>query len=237
MEFPLQRSKGGADAGRRCGCSGLRLFTVPRTRPPRRPRPSWAANGALRRRERGRVLGGRRSISRASCTARWASRSASFRRRWGGTPAEAWTPREALRAEPTLAPMVDALDARRATPRGTTSWRKKLAAWEAKNFHQDRRQPRREGRLGARRGRQAGTTMEIPQLWESRGPGDRRRRLVPARGDGPRRRGRRRADAVAGRGRRLRRHLLERRARRRHRRGDAAVLRRRRGTTRSRAGW
>ena len=55
----------------------------------------------------------------------------------GGTPAEAWTPREALRAEPTLAPMVEALDRAMTDTALRDELAKKLAAWEEKNFHQD----------------------------------------------------------------------------------------------------
>ena len=141
----------------------------------------------------------------------------------GGTPAEAWTPREALRAEPTLAPMVEALDRAMSDTALHDELAKKLAAWEAKNFHQDQANRGEKAGLGARRRRQVGDDGD-PAAVGDRGPRDRRRGLVPARGDRARGVGGRRPGAVAGRGRRLRRHLLERRARRRDRRGDAAVL-------------
>ena len=74
----------------------------------------------------------------------------------GGTPAEAWTPREALRAEPTLAPMVEALDRAMNDTALHDELAKKLAAWEAKNFHQDQANRGEKARLGARRRRQVG---------------------------------------------------------------------------------
>jgi sialate O-acetylesterase len=86
----------------------------------------------------------------------------------GGTPAEAWTPREALRADATLAPMVEALDQALNDKALHEELAKKLAAWEAKNFHQD--QANRGEKLGwARAGGGKWETMAIPQLWEAAG--------------------------------------------------------------------
>src|SRR4029077_18360170 len=86
----------------------------------------------------------------------------------GGTPAEAWTPREALRGDATLAPMVDALDRAMNDTALHDELAKKLAAWEAKNFHQD--QANRGEKLGwARAGGGRWETMAIPQLWEAAG--------------------------------------------------------------------
>ena len=145
-----------------CGCSPSR------TRRPRRPRPRWAANGgpATPRarpafsaaafhfgRELHRALGLPVGIVQAAV---------------GGTPAEAWTPREALRAEPTLAPMVEALDRAMTDTALHDELAKKLAAWEEKNFHQD--QANRGEKAGwARAGGGKWETMEIPQLWETAG--------------------------------------------------------------------
>ena len=135
MEFPLQRSKGGADQAA-LGCSGLRLFTVanpPAATPATKLGGEWracdAANAAAFSaaafyfgRELHRALGLPVGIVQAAV---------------GGTPAEAWTPREALRAEPTLAPMVEALDRAMTDTALHDELAKKLAAWEEKNFHQD----------------------------------------------------------------------------------------------------
>ena len=109
------------------------------------------------------------------------------------------------------------------TPRCTTSWPRSWPPGRRGTSIRTRRTAARSaaGRAPAAAGWE---TMDDPAAVGERGPGDRRRRLVPARGDRARGVGGRRAGAVAGRDRRLRRHLLERRARRRDRRGDAAVL-------------
>ena len=167
MEFPLQRSKGGADAAA-LGCSGLRLFTVanpPAAAPAKTAGGEWRACDAASAvgfsaaafhfgRELHRALGVPVGIVQATV---------------GGTPAEAWTPREALRAEPTLATMVETLDRAMNDKAMHDDLAKKLAAWEAKNFHQD--QGNRGEKLGWARagGGKWTTTMEIPQLWENAG--------------------------------------------------------------------
>jgi len=166
MEFPLQRSKGGADQAA-LGCSGLRLFTVanpPAATPATKVGGEWrtcdAANAAAFSaaafhfgRELHRALGLPVGIVQAAV---------------GGTPAEAWTPREALRAEPTLAPMVEALDRAMSDTALHDELAKKLAAWEEKNFHQD--QANRGEKAGwARTGGGKWETMAIPQLWETAG--------------------------------------------------------------------
>src|SRR5262245_53180953 len=166
MEFPLQRAKGGGDAAA-LGCSGLRLFTVvnpPAATPATKLGGEWricdGANAAGFSaaafhfgRELHRMLGVPVGIVQASV---------------GGTPAEAWTPREALRADPTLAPMVEALDRAMSDTALHAELVKKLAAWEAKNFHQDQAN-RGEKQGWARAGGGKWATMEIPQLWENAG--------------------------------------------------------------------
>ena len=155
MEFPLQRSKGGADAAA-LGCSGLRLFTVanpPAATPATKVGGEWRR---LRRRERGRRSRRRRSTSGASCTARWAFPVGIVQAAVGGTPAEAWTPREALRAEPTLAPMVEALDRAMTRHRAARRAGEEAGRLGGEELPSGPGQPRREGRLGARRRRQVG---------------------------------------------------------------------------------
>ena len=166
MEFPLQRSKGGADAAA-LGCSGVHLFTVanpPAAAPAAKVAGEWRACDAASAigfsaaafhfgRELHRALGVPVGIVQASL---------------GGTPAEAWTPREALRADATLAPMVEALDAAMNDKALQEELAKKLAAWEAKNFHQDQ-ENRGEKRGWARGGGGKWETMTIPQLWEAAG--------------------------------------------------------------------
>src|SRR5262245_1893435 len=160
MEFPLQRSKGGSDAAA-LGCSGLRLFTVanpPAAAPATKVGGEWrACDGANAAgfsaaafhfgRELHRTLGVPVGIIQASV---------------GGTPAEAWTPREALRAEPTLAPTVEALDRAMSDKALHDELAKKLTAWEEKNFHQD--QVNRGEKQGwARAGGGKWESMQIPQ--------------------------------------------------------------------------
>jgi sialate O-acetylesterase len=166
MEFPLQRSKGGADAAA-LGCSGLRLFTVangPAAAPATKIGGEWracdAANAAsfsavafYFARELHRALAVPVGVVQATV---------------GGTPAEAWTPRASLLAEPTLAPQVEALDRAMTDKSLRDELARKLAAWEAKNFHQDTGN-RGEKQGWARDGGGKWPTMQIPQLWENAG--------------------------------------------------------------------
>ena len=166
MELPLHRSRGGADAAA-LGCSGVHLFTVsngPAAAPATQVGGEWRACDAASAvgfsaaafhfgRELHRALGVPVGIVLASV---------------GGTPAEAWTPREALRADATLAPMLEALDQALKDEALHEELAKKLAAWEAKNFHQD--QANRGEKAGwARAGGGKWQTMVIPQLWEAAG--------------------------------------------------------------------
>ena len=53
---------------------------------------------------------------------------------WGGTPAEAWTPRGVLAADPVTAPIVERLEAAQALERaGDASIAEAVAAWEARH--------------------------------------------------------------------------------------------------------
>jgi sialate O-acetylesterase len=56
---------------------------------------------------------------------------------WGGTPAEAWTSREALAASPELRKMVEDFDRRRSDPAARAEYERALAAWEAQNVASD----------------------------------------------------------------------------------------------------
>jgi sialate O-acetylesterase len=166
MELPLTRSFGGEEAAA-SGCPGIRLFTVPQ-KTSATPRadveakwqvcdPTLAAGFSAVAfhfgREIHRALGVPVGLVQAS---------------WGGTPAEAWTPREALTADPALKPTVDSLDAVENDPQRRADLAKALAAWEAKNFHQDT--GNRGEKLGFARGAGAGwAKMEIPQVWENAG--------------------------------------------------------------------
>jgi sialate O-acetylesterase len=168
MEFPLSRALGadGAVAG---GCPGLRLFTVTKATAgqPRsdvdglwEPCDAAAAEGFSAvafyfGQELHRILGVPVGLIHSS---------------WGGTPAEAWTPRAALLGEPSLKPMADAFDAALADTAGRAEIDRKVAEWEAKNFHQD------TGNTGLGQGFAKAETatadwpkMELPQFWETAG--------------------------------------------------------------------
>ena len=168
MGLPLTRSTG-ADEAVAGGCPGIRLFTVAQktaAEPAADVEAQWQpcdpANAAAFSavafhfgQEIHRALGVPVGLVLAA---------------WGGTPAEAWTPRAALVADPTLKPMVDALDAAERDPQRRAELAQALAAWEAKNFHQD------TGNRGERRGfaKVGGggggwAKMELPQLWENAG--------------------------------------------------------------------
>lgn len=90
---------------------------------------------------------------------------------WGGTPAEAWTSREALLADASLAPMVATLDsAAKDLPAAQKAYEAARAKWEAEHFVQD---PGNTGvGLGYARPEYSDDdwkTMELPQPWESAG--------------------------------------------------------------------
>jgi sialate O-acetylesterase len=166
MELPLARSLGADDAVAG-GCSGLHLFTVAQktSAAPRsdvegkwqRCDPTLAAGFSAVAYHFGR------QIHRALGVPVGLIQAA-----WGGTPAEAWTPREALTADPTLKPLCDVLDAVEHDPQRRADLAKALAAWEAKNFHQDT--GNRGERMGYAKGGGGGwTKMEVPQVWENTG--------------------------------------------------------------------
>jgi sialate O-acetylesterase len=90
---------------------------------------------------------------------------------WGGTPAEAWTSREALAADPSLARYVEALErAKTNSPADREAYQKALAEWERRNYFVD------PGNKGLEMGwakpdltDDGWKTMRLPQLWESAG--------------------------------------------------------------------
>jgi sialate O-acetylesterase len=168
MELPLMRSSGAAEAVAG-GCPGIRLFMVAHrtaAAPVADVDGQWqpcdaataagfSAVGFHFGREIHRALGVPVGLIQAAV---------------GGTPAEAWTPRPALLAEPSLKPMVDALDLATRDPRVREERAQKLAAWEARSFIQDT--GNRGEALGFARPQGGGagwSKMEIPQLWENAG--------------------------------------------------------------------
>jgi sialate O-acetylesterase len=166
MELPLTRTFGGDEAAAG-GCPGIRFFTVPQ-KTAATPRTDtdgkWqVCDPALAAGFSAVAFHFGRDVHRALGVPVGLVQAA-----WGGTPAEAWTPREALTADATLKLLVDALDAAEHDPQRRADLAKALAAWEAKNFHQDT--GNRGERLGFAKGAGAGwAKMEIPQVWENAG--------------------------------------------------------------------
>ena len=168
MELPLWRSQG-ADEAIAAGCPGLRLFLVAHA--------STATPGT--------DVEGRWQVCNAETAAAFSAVAFHFGRdvhralgvpvgliqaAWGGTPAEAWTPREALLAQPPLRELVDALDTATKDPAVREDYARKLAAWEDKSFHKDTGN-RGEALGWARSGRlePGWAKMDLPRLWESAG--------------------------------------------------------------------
>jgi sialate O-acetylesterase len=168
MELPLARSFG-SDQAVAGGCAGLRLFVIMQTTafaPSTDVQGTWQtcdATSAASFSATAFHFG--REIQRALGVPVGLIESA-----WGGTSAEAWTPRSALVAEPSLKPMVDASDQIIQDPARRKEIAQALADWEAKNFHQDegnRGEPLGYARTGG--GGKDWSTMAIPQMWENAG--------------------------------------------------------------------
>jgi len=165
MEWPLGRATGGEEAAA-AGCDGLRLFTVQKATSLTEKddvsgswqqcdagsAPSFSAvafyfGQALRER-----LGVEIGLIHSS---------------WGGTPAEAWTSRGALQAEPALAAFVSDFDAALGDTGAREAFARRLSDWERQNLLQD------EGIADAARGWSAPDLedgawdeMELPRPWE-----------------------------------------------------------------------
>jgi sialate O-acetylesterase len=168
MEWPLQRAaRGEADAA--AGCERLRLFTVAKATA---LEPRSDATGAWSACTPETALGfsavafhfGREIARTQGVTVGLVHSS------WGGTPAEAWTPRAALLAIPDLAPAVATFDRERDDPAPIARYREARAAWERKNFAQD------TGNTGFGQGwaapgadEAAWKPTKLPQHWETAG--------------------------------------------------------------------
>jgi sialate O-acetylesterase len=166
MEFILARSKG-ADLAVAGGCPGLRLFTVVKATagaPKADVSGAWQVCDADTAKdfsavafyfgqELHRALGVPVGLIHSS---------------WGGTPAEAWTSREALLANPSFKPMIEALDRSAHDEGARAEAARKVAAWEAKSFHKDTGN-RGEAKGFARAGGGGWLAMNLPQFWEEAG--------------------------------------------------------------------
>jgi sialate O-acetylesterase len=89
---------------------------------------------------------------------------------WGGTPAEAWTSRSSLGADPELKSFVEDFDRALENPDAQREYERLRAQWEEKNYAQD---PGNKGYdLGYAKPDVAGDgwqKMRLPQAWEAAG--------------------------------------------------------------------
>jgi len=168
MEWPLAQSTGGPEAAA-AGCDGLRLFTVAKAtslQPKDDVSGQWTSCGAATAPafsavafffglELHRALGVKVGLVHSS---------------WGGTPAEAWTSREALGAEPSLRPMVADFDAALNDPVARKTFTERLEAWEAANYHQDAsNEGVAKGWAKPETDTGGWTIMDLPRQWEKAG--------------------------------------------------------------------
>jgi len=168
MEFPLAHASS-AKLAAEGGCAGLHLFVVahamsvtpkPEVQGTWQPcnqetDPGFSAVAFHFGQELQRALGVPVGLVQAT---------------WGGTPAEAWTARAALEAEPALKPMVEALDSALHDHTRRKELEQALVDWEKKNLYQD--QGNRGEALGfalTGGGGKGWSTMELPQVWEDAG--------------------------------------------------------------------
>jgi sialate O-acetylesterase len=168
MEWPLAQSTGGTEAAA-AGCGGLRLFTVAKARSlqpkddvsgrwtPCDPgtAPAFSAVAFHFGQELHRALGVEIGLVHSS---------------WGGTPAEAWTSREALEAEPSLRPMVADFDVALHDPVAQKAFADRLEAWEAVHYHQDTsNEGLPKGWAKPETDTAGWPSMDLPQPWEKAG--------------------------------------------------------------------
>jgi sialate O-acetylesterase len=170
MEWPLAQAEGGAEAAAQASHPEIRLFTVEKKSSAELledVRGRWvvatpeqalqfSAVGYYFGRELHRRLGVPVGLIHAS---------------WGGTPAEAWTSREALASRPEFAPILERYEKElRDLPQLRRDYERRLAEWERRYVVAD------EGNRGEGLGyadpacdRAGWLRMRLPQLWESAG--------------------------------------------------------------------
>lgn len=90
---------------------------------------------------------------------------------WGGMPAEAYTSRQALLAEPTLAPLVEQYDeVVKDYPEAQAAYEAKLAAWEAeRSANNTERDPKASDWEEPGYDDSAWASMVLPDHWEQQG--------------------------------------------------------------------
>ena len=168
MAFPLARSTG-AEQAVEGGCPGMRLFAVTHATagsPKSEVEGEWQVCDAKTAREFSAVafhFG--QDLHRALGVPVGLVHSSQ-----GGTPAEAWTSREALTAEPSLKPIVDAMDLSLSDEATRAAATRALADWETRTFPQDTTNEGEAKGFARSRFSPAGwQTMNLPQFWEDAG--------------------------------------------------------------------
>jgi sialate O-acetylesterase len=168
MEFPLARATGGEEVAA-AGCEGLRLFTVAKATslvPRDDVDGAWQPCDAT-------TAPGFSAVAFYFGQALHAKLGVAvglIHSSWGGTPAEAWTSREALEAEPSLRPLVADFDAALHDPKARQAFDAALAEWEKANYAQD---DANEGLAHGWASPALDTTawpeMALPRPWEQAG--------------------------------------------------------------------
>jgi sialate O-acetylesterase len=168
MEMALHRSLG-ADLATRSDCAGLRLFTIAHDtalEPATRVRGTWSMCNS-------------REVTGFSAIAFYFGRELQralgvpiglIQSAWGGTPAQSWTPRAALLAQPGLAPLVHDFERAVHDPDVRAKYQQTLNDWEIKTFvHDDANRGEALGFARPDASLNGWSTMAVPQFWERAG--------------------------------------------------------------------
>jgi len=170
MEWPLINSKDGADAVTQANFPEIRLFTVQKTTSASRlddVQGHWVVTTPDQAGQFSAVgyFFGRELYQKLKVPVGLIHTS------WGGTPAEAWTSREALAAATDLQPILDRYqEGLKAIPQQKQEYERRLSEWIAKNLYQD---PGNKGESLGYADPQTNTTdwqsMNLPQFFETAG--------------------------------------------------------------------
>lgn len=171
MEWPLRQTDGADEEAARANVPEIRMFTVARAAS---AEPLDDVNGQW-------VVASPESVPHFSAVAYYFARELHRELKvpvgivhssWGGTPAEAWTSRGALGANPELARFVEAFDSAKANlAAAQREYEVARAAWERKHRLQDLgNRGFEQGWAGPSAG-DGWEAMKLPQLWESAGLG------------------------------------------------------------------
>ena len=170
MEWPLINSKDGADAVTQANFPEIRLFTVQKTTSASLlddVQGHWVVTTPDQAGQFSAVgyFFGRELYQKLKVPVGLIHTS------WGGTPAEAWTSREALAAATDLQPILDRYqEGLKAIPQQKQEYERRLSEWIAKNLYQD---PGNKGESLGYADPQTNTTdwqsMNLPQFFETAG--------------------------------------------------------------------